>query len=119
MPRQRIEMTPAEVAAFLAAKRVAIVGTLGADGAPDGEPAAFAWVDGEARVSVDGAGPARRNLVRDARAVCSVEEFPSYAGIKGVTLRGTAVLVDEGDRHATFRVTAPRVESFDFAKMRR
>ena len=119
MPRQRIEMTPAEVAVFVATKRVAIVGTLGPDGAPDGEPAAFAWVDGEARVTVDGAGPTRRNLARDARVVCSVEEFPSYAGIKGVTLRGAAVLAADDAGRATFRVTAPTVESFDFAKMRR
>ena len=119
MPRQRIDMTPGEVAAFLAQKRVAIVGTLGRDGAPDGEPAAFAWVDGEARVTVDRQGPAYRNLVRDPRVVCSVEEFPSYAGIKGVALHGTARLADEAAGRATFRIAAPRVESFDFAKMKR
>jgi hypothetical protein len=51
--------------------------------------------------------------------VCSVEEFPSYAGIKGVAVHGTAALMSERAGRATFRVEQPRIESFDFAKMRR
>lgn len=119
MSRQRIDMTPDEVRTFLASKRVAIVGTLGSDGAPDGDPAAFSWVEGDARVTVERDGTTHRNLLHDPRIVCSVEEFPSYAGIKGVALHGTAVLADEGAARATFRIAAPRIESFDFAKMRR
>jgi hypothetical protein len=119
MPRHRIDMTPGEVAAFLARKHLAIVGTLGRDGAPDGEPAAFSWADGEARVTVKRDGAARANLARDPRVVCSVEEFPSYAGIKGVALHGQAVLAEEGTERVTFRIAEARVESFDFMKMRR
>jgi len=119
MPRQRVDMTPGEVAAFLAGKRVAIVGTLGRDGAPDGDPAAFSWVDGEARVKVERDGRAHRNLLGDPRVVCSVEEFPSYAGIKGVALHGVARLEEGEPAGATFRIAAPRIESFDFAKIRR
>lgn len=119
MPRQRIAMTPEEVAAFLARKRVAVIGTRGPDGAPDGEPAAFAWVAGEARVTVERDGAAHRNLARDPRVVCSVEEFPSYAGINGVALHGTATPAGEEAGGVSFRIAASRVESFDFAKMRR
>jgi hypothetical protein len=119
MPRQRIDMTPDEVAAFLAGKHVAIVGSLGVDGAPDGEPAAFSYVNRQALFVVPLGGPAHRNLLADPRVVCSVEEFPSYAGIKGVAVHGTAALVGEKGGRATFRVDAPRIESFDFGKMRR
>jgi nitroimidazol reductase NimA-like FMN-containing flavoprotein (pyridoxamine 5'-phosphate oxidase superfamily) len=119
MPRQRIDMTPDEVDAFLAAKHVAIVGTIATDGAPDGEPAAFSWVVRQALFVVALGGPTHRNLLHDPRVVCSVEEFPSYAGIKGVTVHGTAALVTERGGRATFHVDAARVESFDFAKMRR
>jgi nitroimidazol reductase NimA-like FMN-containing flavoprotein (pyridoxamine 5'-phosphate oxidase superfamily) len=119
MPRQRIDMTLDEVAAFLARKRIAIVGTLGRDGAPDGEPAAFSWADGEARVTVERDGATHRNIAHDPRVVCSVEEFPSYAGIKGVALHGRAVLAGDAAGRATFRIVAARVESFDFMKMRR
>ena len=119
MPRQRIEMTPDELDAFLAAKHVAIVGTVATDGAPDGDPAAFSWVARQALFVVALGGPTHRNLLRDPRVVCSVEEFPSYAGIKGVTVHGTAALVSEGGGRATFRLDGARIESFDFAKMRR
>jgi nitroimidazol reductase NimA-like FMN-containing flavoprotein (pyridoxamine 5'-phosphate oxidase superfamily) len=119
MPRQPVAMTADEAAAFLARKRIAIVGALAPDGSPDGEPAEFSYRDGEARFVVVRDGAMHRNLAADARVVCSVEEFPSYAGIKGVALHGTAVLVGVEGERATFRVETARVESFDFAKMRR
>jgi hypothetical protein len=111
-------MTPAEVAAFLSGKRRAVVGTLDAHGAPDGEPAEFAWADGVATVAVARGGPVHGNLLRDARVVCSLEEFPSYGEIRGVTLHGRAAWVAESETHARFRIEAARVESFDFRKMR-
>ena len=119
MPRQRIDMTADEVDAFLGGKDIAVVGTVGVDGAPDGDPAAFSWVARQALVVVPVGSPSHRNLLHDPRVVCSVEEFPSYAGIKGVTVHGIAVLVSERGGRATFRVERPRIESFDFAKMRR
>jgi len=119
MPRPRLAMTPAEVAAFLAAKRLAVIGTLDAQGAPDGEPADVSCVDGTLLVRVAADGPAQRNLRRDPRVVCALEEFPSYAEIRGVSLHGRAVPVGVSDGQATFHVTEPRVESFDFRKMRR
>ena len=119
MPRQRIAMTAAEAAAFLAGKRRAIVGTRAPDGAPDGEPGALAHTDGELRFTVPCDGPSDRNLAHDARVVVSAEEFPSYAAIKGVTVLGRAARVAGDGAHVTFRVEAARVESFDFARMRR
>lgn len=119
MARQRIAMTPAEAAAFLAAKPRAIVGTRAPDGAPDGEPGVLAYADGELRFSVPRDGPSARNLAHDARVVVSVEEFPSYAEIKGVTVLGRAARIADDGAQVTFRIDAPRLESFDFARMRR
>jgi len=116
MPRRRVTMTAEEVDAFLARKRFAIVGTRAADGAPDGEPAPFIWTGGELRFEVAAGGPLHRNLLIDPRVVCSVEEFPSYTKIKGVTLHGEAVALGESLRTVTFRVVPSRVESFDFSK---
>jgi len=115
MPRQRVHMSAGEVAAFLSTKRRAIVGTRAPDGGPDGEPAALACAGGEVRFSVPRDGPTARNLRHDPRLVVSVEEFPSYAGIKG----GRAVAVGDDGERTSFRVAAPRIESFDFAKLRR
>ena len=119
MARQRVGMSAEEVAAFLAAKRRAIVGTRAPDGGPGGEPAALACAGGEVRFSVPRDGPTARNLRHDPRLVVSVEEFPSYAGIKGVAVHGRAVAVGDDGERTSFRVAAPRIESFDFAKMRR
>jgi len=119
MPRQRIAMTPAEAAAFLAAKRRAIVGTRAPDGAPDGEPGILDYADGDLRFTVPHGGPTGRNLALDARVVLSVEEFPSYAAIKGVTVLGRAARVADDGAQITFRVEEPRLESFDFARMQR
>jgi hypothetical protein len=118
MARPRIAMSPAEVAAFLAAKRVAVVGTRAADGGPDGEAAALAYANGEVTFTVPRGGPTHRNLLADPRTVCSAEEFPSYAEIRGVTVRGRAALVAEDGGRVVFRITDARIESFDFRKMR-
>ena len=119
MARERIAMTEAEVAVFLAGKRRAVVGLRGPDGGPDVEPVTFAYVGGEATFQVSRDGSAHRRLVADDRVVCSVEEFPSYAQIKGVALHGRAVVFAESDAVATFRLDVARVESFDFGKIKR
>jgi hypothetical protein len=119
MPRPDVRMTPAELKAFLAAKQRAVVGTLDAAGAPDGEPAGFTWADGVALLVVQRGGPTHRNLTRDARLVCSLEEFPSYQAIRGVTLHGRAIAVGEEGERTTFRLEPSRIESFDFRKIPR
>lgn len=118
MARPRIAMSADEVAAFLARKHTGVVGSRDAAGAPDGEPARVAWTDGSLAFTVARAGAAHRNLLADPRVVVSVEEFPSYAAIKGVAVRGRAVLVAETEAAVTFRIAAAHVESFDFARMR-
>jgi hypothetical protein len=118
VPRERIAMTDAEVGAFLAGKRRAVVGLRASDGGPDAEPVSFAYVGGVATFDVPRGGVAHRALLADGRVVCSVEEFPSYAQIKGAAVHGRAVVVGESDATVTFRVDVARIESFDFAKMR-
>jgi nitroimidazol reductase NimA-like FMN-containing flavoprotein (pyridoxamine 5'-phosphate oxidase superfamily) len=118
MARPRIAMTAAEVADFLAAKHMVVVGTRAPDGGPDGEPAALAYRDGAVCFTVARDGPTHRNLLADPRAVCSVDEFPSYAEIRGVGVHGRAIPVAETADSITFRLEAVRTESFDFRKMR-
>jgi hypothetical protein len=119
MPRPDIAMSAAEVATFLAGKRVAVVGTRAPDGGPDADAVALAYADGVATVAVARGGPTHRNLLADPRAVCATEEFPSYNEIRGVTVHGRAVLVAEEGERVVFRLAEPRVESFDFRKLHR
>ena len=119
MSRERIAMSADEVAAFLAAKRTAMVGLRGADGAPDGAPATISFRDGVLVVELRADGDAARSIHCDPRIVVSVEEYPSYARIRGVAVHGRAVSLGAQDGRERFRVDQPRVESFDFAKMKR
>jgi len=119
MPRERVRMTRGEVEAFLLGKRIGVVGMLGEDGAPDGVPAPFSCAGGSVVFEASAGGPAHRNLLRDPRVVFTVEEFPSYAAIKGVSVHGRAALVGQTGERVAFRVEAQRVESFDFGKMGR
>ena len=112
-------MTPAQVAAFLARKHIAVVGFRAADGAPDGEPVTFSYTEGSVAFEVPRDGRAHRSLLHDPRVVCAVEEFPSYAEIKGVSVHGRALPVGVAGERVTFRVEDPRIESFDFSRMRR
>lgn len=119
MARPDIRMSDAEVAAFLGGKSRAAVGTLDPAGAPDGEPAEFACADGAITFTVPTGGSLHGHLRRAGRAVCSLEEFPSYAEIRGVTIHGRVTLVADDGSRATFRFDRPRIESFDFRKARR
>jgi len=119
MPRERIAMSADEVAAFLAAKRTAMLGLRGADGAPDGAAATISYRDGVLVIELRADCEAARNLRRDPRVVVSVEEYPSYSRIRGVAVHGRAVSVGAVEGRERFRVDRPRIESFDFAKMKR
>src|SRR5437867_8645592 len=104
MPREQIAMSAAEVAAFLADKRVAMIGLRGADGAPDGEPATITYRDGVLVVGLRADSPAARSLHCDPRVVVSVEEYPSYARIRGVAVHGRAVSVGGEQGRERFRI---------------
>ncbi|HYV58332.1 MAG TPA: pyridoxamine 5'-phosphate oxidase family protein [Candidatus Nitrosopolaris sp.] len=119
MPRERIAMSAEEIAAFLAAKRTAMLGLRGADGAPDGAPATISYRDGVLVVELPADGEVARDVLGDPRIVVSVEEYPSYARIRGVAVHGRAVSIGAAEGRERFRVDQPRIESFDFAKMKR
>jgi len=119
MARPRIAMSVDEVGAFLGGKRLAVVGSRDATGAPDGEPATFGWTEGRLVFTAAADGPTARNVARDPRVVVSVEEFPAYAQIKGVAVHGRAVSIGREGDVVRFQVDDARIESFDFTKVAR
>jgi nitroimidazol reductase NimA-like FMN-containing flavoprotein (pyridoxamine 5'-phosphate oxidase superfamily) len=119
MARPRIAMSADELAAFLAAKRIGVIGTVGADGGPDAEAASITWKGHELTFRVARDGTTHRNTARDPRVVCAIEEFPSYAEIRGVSVHGRAVQVGDTPAQVVFRIADARIESFDFRKMAR
>ena len=77
---RRAAMTPADLAAFLAAAPLAVVSTTREDGSPHATPVPFDVLDGNLLVN-NALGTARlRNLERDGRAVLTVLDAPTGAG---------------------------------------
>ncbi|MEA2486447.1 MAG: hypothetical protein QOF16_101 [Actinomycetota bacterium] len=107
-------MTRAEIEAFLAEPRTAVLSTLERDGAPHMAAMWFVvhgdwiemWTYAKSQKAV--------NLRRDPRVAALVEEGSSYNELKGVLIKGSAELVEGLDAIASIgrrlyeRYTLPR-----------
>ena len=85
MPRR---FSKAEVERFLSRRRVAVLGTIGADGAPVLTPIWYLYRDGHLLMRTDRQSVKAKNVARDPRVtVCVQDERPPYAS---VTIHGKA-----------------------------
>lgn len=102
--RREIEMTDDEVREFLAAHRVLQVATLNADGTPHLVTMWYGLLDG--RVAFWSYGKAQKvvNLRRDPRFAVHVEDGDTYDALRGVTLNGRAVILDDPDDVLAFGI---------------
>jgi PPOX class probable F420-dependent enzyme len=91
-------MTDDEVAAFLASNVKVQVATTGRDGVPHLTTLVYALVDGEIAFWTYGRSQKIRNLERDPRVACLVEDGTDYFELRGVSVTGTAELVRDPDR---------------------
>jgi nitroimidazol reductase NimA-like FMN-containing flavoprotein (pyridoxamine 5'-phosphate oxidase superfamily) len=98
--RERIGMSSGEVDELLAGQRWVVIATLDADGSPWADLAACAFEAGELHFGVCRGTRSHRNIERDARVCCSIDVFPSYYEIRGVTLHGAARRVDDASLRA-------------------
>ena len=87
MPRR---FSKAEVERFLRGRRVAVLGTIGADGAPVLTPIWYLYRDGHLLMRTDKQSVKAKNVARDPRVtVCVQDERPPYAS---VTIHGKAAI---------------------------
>ncbi len=121
MPRQAIEMTRAELLAFVGAQRWVALGTLDPDGTPAGDLVPVRLVEETLRFAVPRGSRADDNIRRDARVCCAADEFPSYYEIRGVVVHGRAepTGVGDGGDWVEYTLSLDDVASFDFRKIRR
>lgn len=134
MSRESIALTDDEVARFLSQRGVMALGTLGADGAPCGDIVRYTIHNGLVHFACMKGRQSARNIERDPRICCAVEQNPSYYEIKGVTIRGWARPVDDaglcrtvlaalpppppqGADLAVYYLEPKRTISFDFSKI--
>jgi PPOX class probable F420-dependent enzyme len=93
--RERIRMTDAEVAEFLAAERTLQVASIGPDGTPHLVPMWFEMVDGRIAMWTYAKSQKARNLRRDPRLACLAEAGETYGELRGVSVTGRAELHDD------------------------
>ena len=131
MPRERIDMSLGEVLDFLRGERRLVLGTLDADGTPWADAAPCSLQSEVLYFSIPRDSRSFANIQRDDRVCCSLDRYPTYYEIKGATLHGHAVAVNDaatldkivfdqsarGDA-AMFGVGLDDVVSFDFAKLK-
>ena len=93
--RDKIKMSEPEVQTFLEAGRTLGVATVGRDGMPHLVAMWYALLDGELVFWTYAKSQKVVDLERDPRLACLVETGESYNELRGVQIRGTAVIKAE------------------------
>ena len=91
--RDRIQMSDAELRAFLDEQRTVICATIGARGWPHLMPLWYVVRDGEIWAWTYAKSQKVRNLERNPRATLQIETGATYDQLRGVMLEATAELV--------------------------
>jgi PPOX class probable F420-dependent enzyme len=95
--KQRLEvaMSPAEEAAMLAAGRKLQLATINRDGSPHLVSMFYGMRDGRIAFWTYRASQKARNLVRDPRVTCLVEDGDDYFELRGVQVTGEVRRIDD------------------------
>jgi PPOX class probable F420-dependent enzyme len=96
--RDAVRMSDDEVAAFLADNLKVQVATAGRDGVPHLTTLFYVVEDGRIAFWTYGSSQKIRNLERDPRLSCLVEDGIDYFELRGVSITGKAELVRDTDR---------------------
>ncbi|WP_028933651.1 PPOX class F420-dependent oxidoreductase [Pseudonocardia spinosispora] len=95
--RDQITMSAEEIETFLGEQQTVIVASLGAAGHPHLVPMWFALIDGRIAFWTYRGSQKVLNLRRDPRLSCLVEAGETYPELRGVSIEGTAELVEDPD----------------------
>jgi PPOX class probable F420-dependent enzyme len=95
--RSQITMSDDEVATFLVQQRTATMGWFGVWGVVVVVALWYAVLDGQVWFETKARSQKAVNLRRDARITCMVEEGETYDTLRGVSLEGTGVIVEDPD----------------------
>ena len=95
--RAQVAMTDAEVATFLEQQRTATFATVGPSGVPHLVAMWYAVLDGQLWFETKAKAQKTQNLLRDSRLTVLVEDGHTYDTLRGVSLEGRGVVVDDAD----------------------
>jgi PPOX class probable F420-dependent enzyme len=95
--RNQIEMTDDEIAQYLQRSRTAVMVTNGPSGHPHAVAMWYGLVDGAIWFETKAKSQKAVNLRRDPKITCLIEDGHTYDTLRGVSLEGTAEIVDDPD----------------------
>lgn len=95
--RSQITMSDDEIEAFIASSRTAIMATNGPSGTPHVVAMWYAVLDGQLWFETKAKSQKATNLRRDGRITCLIEDGLTYDTLRGVSLEGTGVIVEDAD----------------------
>jgi PPOX class probable F420-dependent enzyme len=95
--RSRVAMSEAEIEEFLAGDMKVQVATVGPDGAPHLTTLFYVLDQGRIAFWTYGSSQKVKNLRRDPRITCLVEDGEDYFELRGVSITGRATLLEEYD----------------------
>jgi PPOX class probable F420-dependent enzyme len=90
-------MTDEEISSFIARSRTATMATIGPTGVPHLVAMWFAVIDGQVWFETKAKSQKAQNLRRDPRMTVMLEAGMTYDTLRGVSLEGQGVIVDDAD----------------------
>lgn len=96
--RALIKMTPDEVDEFLLGRRSMTMSTMSPDGSIHSVAMWYGFLEGAIAFETKRKAQKVRNLERDPRLTCLVEDGDYYDELRGVSLVGTGEIIDDADR---------------------
>jgi PPOX class probable F420-dependent enzyme len=95
--RAAIVMSDEEVAAFLSESRIANIATIGPSGQPHLIAMWYGLLNGAVYFETKTKSQKAVNLRRDPRITCLIEAGDSYDQLRGVSIEGTAAIIEDPD----------------------
>jgi len=93
--RGKIEMTDAEIATFIEQSRTSTMATNGPSGVPHLVAMWYAVVDGQIWFETKARSQKAVNLRRDDRITCMIEDGLTYDALRGVSIEGRGVIIED------------------------
>jgi PPOX class probable F420-dependent enzyme len=96
--RDLIKMTPDEIDEFLQGRHSMAICTLANDGSIHAVAMWYGFLEGEIAFETKTKSQKVKNLRRDPRITCLVEDGEAYDQLRGVSIVGTAEIIDDPER---------------------
>ncbi|MCU1427540.1 MAG: class F420-dependent enzyme [Actinomycetia bacterium] len=93
--RAQITMTDEEIAGFIERSRTATMATIGPQGTPHLIAMWYAVIDGQIWFETKARSQKVQNLRRDGRITCMIEDGLTYETLRGVSIEGRGVIVED------------------------